>query len=191
MGAALACESHCRITYDNPHFDNHVPNMVFLVLHNPGVESMAYRLAAITILASIAAITRETSAFLIGLSVLVAYPRQWRWWLPLAVWLMALLLILRLAIQAQPCCWPVDIWTANMQSTHVWAAVRQLGLLLPILLLSLFAIYRSPHALKRRIVLVLIPYLILVALFGAWRETRLLMPVFILAIPALNGLSGF
>lgn len=146
---------------------------------------MAPRVAVLAALVALATLTRETAGLLIALSVLAAYPRRIRLWLPLLGLVAGLMIALRLAIMTTPCCTPAHVWASNTTPWRLAGAARHLGLLLPLLVLCARGLYRSSPPLQRRIASVLLPYLALIGLFGVWQETRLLMPVFILSIPAL------
>ena len=147
---------------------------------------MVGRIVAITALAALGVLNRETTGMLIGLSVFAVYPRHWRYWMPVLLVTTFLFLGLRVLIDAPACCSIAQVWSWNTEPWRLTGAQQFIGLLSPVLALCVYGWVKSEWAIRRSVIIVLLPYLVLVALFGVWQEVRLLMPIFILSIPLLR-----
>jgi hypothetical protein len=145
------------------------------------VEFMALRFAAFAALVIIGAFNREMTGVLLWFSFFAAYPHEWKWWLFMGIVLAAILIGLRLTVNAEPAlhttAWVLD---ANLNTWRTPDGILYQGLLAPLWVLLYHKMRGKP---ARMIMCVLIPYLLLVALFGIWQEVRLMMPVLILGIP--------
>lgn len=148
---------------------------------------MAARLACIAALAALGALNREVTGLLIGLSLFAAYPRQWRYWLPIGAIIASIFIGLRVLIPAPPSMFsPAHVWQLNRTPWRWYGAIRAVGLIGPLFGLIGIALWQAPQRIQWRIAIVLIPYLLLVLVFGVWQETRLLMPVLILGLPLIR-----
>lgn len=147
---------------------------------------MVRRVVAVTALAAIGIMNRETTGMLIGLSIFAVYPRQWRFWLPVFLILVSIFLSLRVLIDAPYCCSIAQVWEWNSAAWRISGAQQFIGLLSPFLALCVYGWIKSEAAVRFSIVVVLLPYILLVVLFGVWQEVRLLMPVFIMSVPVVR-----
>lgn len=127
------------------------------------------------------------TAILIWLSFVAAYPRAWRWWFLYGALILAILAGLHLWIDVPSSGYTIPVvWDKNTNSWQTTGAILYISLLFPLFAL----LYQNliPRVV-RMVAIVLIPYLILYALFAVWQETRLLMPVIIFGIPFARRLN--
>jgi hypothetical protein len=137
------------------------------------------RTALIAALVIIATLTREASGLLICLMVFADTPRYWQRWIICGICFIAVFGGLRLLIDAPETIFtPQYVWHLNTQTYRLTGAI----VYQPLFWLLTIAVGLRVN---RRLMLVLVPYLGLVAVFGVWREVRLLMPLWLLALPLL------
>lgn len=147
------------------------------------------RFAAIAALVIIGALNRETTALLIALTFLAAYPAKWRWWLFYGLLLAGILIGLRMLIPVAPTIYNAGyVWSLNTQTWRTGGALLYLPLMG--LLLTVCYAHNPNRQLMLRVIIALTPYLLLVAVFGVWQEARLLMPVLILSVPFMPSQEG-
>lgn len=181
MGAAVGCTTVTRVVCSSTGTGGHDANLLFFGMGNLGMGYMAYRVVIFTALVIIGTFNREMTGVLLWLSLFAAYPRRWQWWLPTGLLLAFILIGLRLMIHAEPASATAQwVLNANTQTWRADDAILYQGLLVPLWIL----LYRRMRGvLAVMVACVLIPYLLLFAVWGIWQEVRLLMPVFILGIP--------
>lgn len=144
---------------------------------------MVMRLAFAALLV-ISTLNREMTGVLLWLAFAVMYPREWRWWLLYGVLLVSVFAGLRLFVPITADPFTIrTVLQANLTDWRLQGAMQYQGLLLPLWVLLY---YRAQGDMRWRAAAILIPYLVLVAVFGYWQEVRLLMPLFILGIPFLR-----
>lgn len=145
------------------------------------------RVIVLTALALVASLTRETAGLLIVLAVFADDPRRPRRWLPPALALALVSIGLRFWLPIPPSPFTIGyIFRANLEQWRLSGLLQYGGLLLPLLGLCALGVYRAESRWRRQMVIILVPYLALVAVLGVWQEVRLLMPIFILSIPAMR-----
>jgi len=127
------------------------------------------------------------TAVLVVLSWFVLMPHRWR----LGVLYAALALLtygtLYLSIGAKPSEYtPAFMLAWNLEGWRLEAFVMNGGMLAVLIGACLLGWRKSPILLRRLALVLLVIYLPLWAVFAAWQEVRLLMPLLILLLPLLK-----
>lgn len=134
------------------------------------------RTALIAALVILATLTREAAGLFICLLVFVDDYRNVKRWMVAGLCFASVFVGLRLWIDAPPTQFtPAYVWHLNTETYRIQEAL----LFLP--LLALLAVVLRVRV-TRKMLMVLVPYFALVAIFGVWREVRLLMPFWLLVL---------
>lgn len=127
-----------------------------------------------------------TAVLLVG-SWLALYPRRWRAGLLFAVVAVMVYSAVRLAVGDAPNHYaPASVWALNTTPQWLFSAAIYI---VPLLFLVAAALYHwrgADVSLRRLVMVVCCVYLPAWAVFGIWRETRLLMPLLILVLPMVT-----
>jgi hypothetical protein len=140
------------------------------------------RTTALVLLTILATLNRETGIYL-ALAALFAFPRARSSWVAFAAGL-GVLVTARLVLGDGPREVSfADAWARNTQPANVRAALLGAALLLgPVPFVAARAFPRAPRVLRRASLLVPV-HLALIAVFGVWMETRLLIPLLAVLVP--------
>lgn len=144
-------------------------------------ERWRWARSAALALALAAALNRETAVFLAALWLLVT--REWGWAAAIGAITAGVFVGLRLLLGTAADSVPIaDAWRMNTGGGwHTQNAILNLGVLVPFFA---YALMQRGDETARRGVWVGAVYLPVVAIFGLWNETRLLLPL--LAVAALR-----
>lgn len=147
---------------------------------------MALRAAlAYGALVIVATVNREITALLLVVSWLALWPRRWRWGLVFAGLALVTYALVRHAVGDHSNDYtPQHVWWLNTHNPGLLQ--RALGfnlLLVPLWLAAARQWGRVDSRLKRLTLVVVLVYLPPFVLLAVWQETRLLMPLVILALP--------
>lgn len=148
------------------------------------VDTFSIGFAALVILATL---NREVNAALIVGAWFAFFPHRLR--LGLFYGLLAVLTYgaVRLAVGEVPNEYTLAfLWTWNTTPFRLFEAFIPLALLLPLVAAYVIHWQQTDRVVRRLIIILLPPYLLLFLGLGAWHETRLLMPVLILLFPLLR-----
>lgn len=145
-----------------------------------------WSLAAYGALVIVATVNREVTAILLVVSWLALQPSRWRYALVYA----GLALVTHELVKHAVGDWQQNnytlqhVWYLNTHSPHLLSKAVGYNLLLAPLWLALVSRWRAADVrLKRLTVALVLTYIPAFFLLGIWQETRLLMPMLVLALP--------
>lgn len=129
-------------------------------------------------------LNREMTGVLLVLIWIAIYPRRWRAHLLMLAALIGTYVALRFVIGDAAVIMTVrQTWEYNTARGRLSSALLRLGLYVPLLVIVVRQ-FRSAPAVLRRLLLVVVPvYLLTFIVAASWEETRLLLPLVLLALP--------
>jgi hypothetical protein len=138
----------------------------------------------LVLLLVVAALNRETSVFLVLLYA-VARPldkQRWAWTLAYAVIWLTVFVGLRLYAGEADRYWTLaKVFSSNL--SQLWPTVFNVAVLFGVIGSCAAAGFRDAPLFVRRVATVIPAYLAVVAVWGIWREVRLLLPLMPLLLP--------
>jgi hypothetical protein len=137
---------------------------------------------AFGVLVVLGSLNRETTGFILVLSWVVLYAKQYKLTAVYVALGVGVFVLLRWYIAAPSTFGVMDVLSWNMTGWRLNGAIGYNAVLLPLWLGIVLHGRDMPTAYKR-LLLLAVPYVVLFVVFGVWQEIRLLIPVVLLVMP--------
>lgn len=129
-------------------------------------------------------LNREMTGLLLVLIWWAVYPSRWRAGLLMLAALAGTYAGLRMAIGDAVVIMTLrQTWEYNVDHSRLLSALFRLGLYVPLVVLAAQNFRAAPSVLRRLVLIVMPVYLLAFFVAAAWEETRLLLPLLVIALP--------